>query len=189
MNIGEKLVKIFVDFIRIVETSLPLDVVKAIEDLVNHEEGITKEIAIAMIKNIDIARRYSIPVCQDTGVLMFFIKTGLKSPFINFLSKSLIEAVEIATKEIPLRPNAVNPFTNFNSGNNIGKYIPWLEYELDEESDVVDIWLYVAGGGSSYAGEAKILNPVSWKEQLINFVVEKTLNYGINACPPLIVGI
>lgn len=189
MDVGETLVKIFVDFIRIIETSLPLDVTKAVEDLVNHEEGITKEIAVAMIRNIDVAKRYSIPVCQDTGIFMFFVKIGLRNPFINFLSRSLIKAVEVATKEIPLRPNSVNPFTNVNSGNNIGRYIPWIEYELDEKSDVVDIWLYVAGGGSSYAGEAKVLNPIGWKEQLVNFVVEKTLKYGINACPPLIVGI
>ncbi|MEM1526274.1 MAG: fumarate hydratase [Ignisphaera sp.] len=189
MNLREGLVKILVNFIRIVETSLPLDIVRAIEGLVNAEEGITKEIATAMLRNIEVAKKFSVPICQDTGVLMFFAKVGLRNSFIYFLGKSLIEAVEVATKEIPLRPNAVNPFTNVNSGINIGRYIPWIEYEVDECSDVIDLWLYIAGGGSSYAGEAKVLNPVNWREQLINFVVEKTLKYGVNACPPLLVGI
>lgn len=189
MNIEEDLVRVLVDFIRVVETSLPLDIVKAIEGLVEVEEGMAKEIASAMLRNIEVAKKFSVPICQDTGVLMFFVKVGLRSPYIHLLSRSLIKAVEVATKEIPLRPNSVNPFTDVNSGNNIGRYIPWIEYEVDNYSDTIDVRLYVAGGGSSYAGEAKVLNPVNWREQLINFAIEKTLKYGVNACPPLLVGI
>lgn len=184
----KKLVDLLTRFIRIVETILPTDVYKAIIKLVEEEEGVAKEIANAMIRNLKIAETNSIPICQDTGILTFFVKLGLKNPYIDIVEKTIFEAVEKATKEIPLRPNAVNPFTNTNSGNNLGRYIPWIYYEL-ENSDILTVCLYVAGGGSSFAGEARVINPVEFEKKFEDLVLDIVLNRGINSCPPLIVGI
>lgn len=189
MNIIDRLIQIMVDFVKVVEVSLPLDIVKAIKTLIEIEEGITRDIAIAMARNIDIAKTNSIPICQDTGVHEFFVKIGLKNRFKELIDIAIIKAIEKATMEVPLRPNAIDPFTNTNSGNNVGRYIPWIEYEIDNKSDIIEVWLYIAGGGSSSSGEAKTISPIEWEKQLIEFVIEKTLEKGINACPPLVVGI
>jgi len=189
MGVYEQLVRTLVGFIRVVETSLSRDIVEALKSVATLEEGMAKEIALAMLRNIETAERLNIPVCQDTGIPMFFVELGLKSPFAGNIGSALVVAVETATREIPLRPNAVNPFTNANSGNNIGRFVPWISYDVVGDSEVIDVWLYVAGGGSSYAGEARVLNPVGWEKQLIDFVVSKATRYGVNACPPLLVGI
>lgn len=189
MGSAEKLVDIVKEFISVVETVLPIDMAKAIKRLSEVEEGLAKEIAISMIKNLEVAEKRGIPICQDTGMLMFFIKLGLGNPLAKVIDKVIVEAVEKATRDIPLRPNAINPFTGINSGNNIGRYTPWIMYDSIDSSDIIDVWLYIAGGGSSYASEAKVLNPSSWREQLVELVLSRALSHGVNACPPLLVGI
>ena len=189
MDVEEKLTRILVNFIKIVETRLSTDVVRALERAAEVEEGLAREVALAMIKNTEVAKDSSIPICEDTGIPEFFVELGLRNPYAAQVGKAIVRAVEKATEEVSLRPNAVNPFTNINTGNNIGRYVPWIHYDVLGDSDVIKVRLYVAGGGSSFAGEARGLTPIGWENQLIDFVVEKALKYGVNACPPLLVGI
>ncbi|MEM1541852.1 MAG: fumarate hydratase [Ignisphaera sp.] len=188
MDAKEELIDVLIEFIKIVETSLSIDVYHAIDRLIEVEEGLSREIAKAMVMNIDVARSERIPICQDTGIFVFFIKLGLKNPYIDIIGDAIINAVERATRDIPLRPNAVNPFTNINSGTNLGRYIPWIQYEIDK-SDTLEVCLYVAGGGSSSVGEAKVLQPIDAEKEIEKIVLEVVLKRGINSCPPLIIGI
>ena len=55
---------------------------------------------------------------QDTGIINFYVKVGNKIKNPNQIKESLNNATIRATKEIPLRPNAVNPFNQINSGDN-----------------------------------------------------------------------
>ncbi len=172
------------------ETKLPSDVRNALKNLyVGEEDPIQKTIYDAILSNIDEADKKRVPLCQDTGILMFFIRAGIQSPIITVLKKKIVEATRKATREIPLRPNAVDPITNRNSGDNTGRYIPWIYWDDIIDSESIEIGLYVAGGGSSFPGRAQVFSPLAGWSELIKFVINTVAKYGINSCPPLVIGI
>ena len=111
---NKTLIREIVDLIKIAETTLPGDVICALERAYDQECGIAKIQIETMLKNIDVAKKTNRPLCQDTGVQTFFIEVGKDYPFIGQLKPCIVEAVKIATKEIPLRPNTFDPFTRRN---------------------------------------------------------------------------
>jgi len=129
-----------------VATSIPPDVENALKNAYKKEEGAAKEALEKILKNITLARQLSKPICQDTGVPIFFIKTpvGIDQ---QKLKEAIISSTIKATEKIPLRPNAVDVVTGKNSGNNIGKYFPIIYFEQTAEKNIV-IDLMLKGGGS-----------------------------------------
>jgi L(+)-tartrate dehydratase alpha subunit len=129
------------------------------------------------------------PCCQDTGIIQYFVQVGSRFPLIDKLEASLCEAVKRATVDAPLRPNVVEVFDERNTGNNVGTGIPWIDWEIIPGSDEVKIYLYMAGGGCSLPGIAKVLMPLEGYEGVVKLVFDQITSYGINACPPLLVGV
>lgn len=190
MSMKESLVKALIKLIELTVTKLPMDVVEALKKAYAQESSpIAKQIYDAIFLNIEEASKNNIPLCQDTGILMFFVKVGTRSPYIDYVYDAIIEAVREATHTIPLRPNAVDPFTNVNTGDNIGVNVPWIEVELIPRSDLLEVGLYIAGGGSSLPGRAMVFTPIEGYKSLIELVVDTISKYGVNACPPLVVGL
>lgn len=182
--------KLLVKFIKVVATRLPDDVLEILREEGEAEKDLTaKRFYEMMLDNIRYAVEKEIPICQDTGIPFFFIKLGLRSPHLNLIPSIIEESVEMASEEVPLRPNAVNPITDENLGDNVGPYIPWVEYELLPNSDLIEITLLLSGGGSSLPGRSITFKPSNGFEEMVNFVVDAISEYGINACPPLFVGI
>ncbi len=107
---------------------LPDDVKQALKKAYAEETSETGKTQLkAILDNIELAEKYQAPVCQDTGTIIFYIKAGSKAKDLDKVEAALINATRKATKEIPLRPNAVDPFTGKNSGDNTGRYIPVSE--------------------------------------------------------------
>ena len=100
-----------IKLIKKAETELPTDVIKALKNANEIEEGVAKTQIEAILKNINLAKNTERPMCQDTGIQTFFVTVGIDFPHINKLKDLITDAVKIATKEIPLRPNTVDPFT------------------------------------------------------------------------------
>jgi L(+)-tartrate dehydratase alpha subunit len=142
-----------------------------------------------MFRDLDLAEEQNVPLCQDTGVIQYFIELGANFPIRSGLEECLREATRRATKEAPLRHNAVQIFSERNSGNNTGRRIPWLEVEIVPDSDECVIYGYMAGGGCSLPGTAKVLMPVEGYEGIVQYVFDTICERGINACPPLLVGV
>ncbi|MBN1891327.1 MAG: L(+)-tartrate dehydratase subunit alpha [Clostridiales bacterium] len=193
MNLCDKK-EVFIDLVaRFTEYSskhLPDDVLEKLSELRGFEQtDFAKIIYDAMFQNIDKADELSRPVCQDTGVLQYFLRVGTRFPLIDCLDDALREAVILATERAPLRHNAVEIFDEKNTGNNVGHRIPWIETELIPESDSLELCMYMAGGGCSLPGIAQVLMPLEGYEGIISFVFDRITTYGINACPPLLVGI
>ena len=69
-------------------------------------------------------------MCQDTGLPIVFVKLG--NVKVENLYEGIRKGVEKATREVPLRPNVVDPFTRENTGTNTGKGIPQIDVELVE---------------------------------------------------------
>ena len=143
----------------------------------------------AMFANLEMAARLDRPCCQDTGVVQFFAEAGTAFPYLAQLENCLREAVRRATVSVPLRPNVVEFFDEKNTGDNTGKRIPWIDWELIPHSDSVRLYVYLAGGGCSLPGFAKVFTPLEGYERAIEAVFDSIVSLGPNACPPLLVGI
>ncbi len=143
----------------------------------------------AMFKDLALAEQLDRPICQDTGVIQYFIEVGDRFPILGAIPEALKEATRRATVNAPLRHNAVQIFEEKNTGNNTGKRIPWLDWDIVPDSDECTIYAYMAGGGCSLPGTAKVLMPVEGYEGIVQYVFDTMVERGINACPPVLVGI
>jgi L(+)-tartrate dehydratase alpha subunit len=169
---------------------LPPDVMGKLEELrAREEKPLAKVIYESMFENLEKADKLNRPCCQDTGALQFFIRAGAQFPLLGELKEILTEAVRQATKETPLRHNAVETFVEKNTGDNTGRGLPWLEWEIVADDDTVTIEAYMAGGGCTLPGAAKVLMPGEGYEGVTKFVFDVMTSYGVNACPPLLVGV
>lgn len=169
---------------------LPDDVHAKLKELGGKERSALAGIVYdAMFENIKLADELDRPVCQDTGVIQYFVRAGAGFPLIGSMEYCLREAAKRATVIGPLRHNAVEVFDEKNTGNNVGTRIPWIEWEIVPGSDDAGIYVYMAGGGCSLPGIAKVLMPLEGYEGVVKLVFDQVASYGINACPPLLVGI
>jgi len=177
-----------VQLIKKAETELPTDVVKSLENAYKIEEGVAKTQIDAILKNIDLAKKSGRPMCQDTGIQTFFVEVGIDFPEISKLKKIIENGVKKATKEVPLRPNTMNPLTNINHKDNTGEHIPYITWEF-AEGDRVKIIAFPKGGGSENMSKLGMLKPGVGIEGVKDFVVEEMINAAGQPCPPTVVGI
>ena len=128
-------------------TNLPADVRRAIKDAARREnKGTQSDLALQTVAiNIDMAVTGCAPICQDTGMPTFEIKTPVGVNQIA-MKKQILEAIVEATKQGKLRPNTVDSLTGKNSGNNLGEGAPVLHFEQWEENDI-EVKLILKGGG------------------------------------------
>lgn len=186
----EKFIDIMARFTVHTGKYLPDDVYAKLEELREKEDtALAKIVYDAMFEDLKFADELNRPLCQDTGVIQYFVQVGTMFPLINQIEDCLVEAVKKATVLGPLRHNAVEVFDEKNTGNNVGKRIPWIDWEIVPDSDETTIYVYMAGGGCSLPGVAKVLMPLEGYEGVVKLVFDQITSYGINACPPLLVGI
>ena len=143
----------------------------------------------AIIKNLELAKRKQIPLCQDTGVPTFFLEVGSRFPFSLDYKDILETVVRRVTKSAPLRPNAVVPFTNANSGDNTGQGWPIISTNFVSKSEKLRIRFLMKGGGSENCSGLFMFSPTI----TIPGICEKLADWVIAAkgkpCPPVILGI
>lgn len=177
-----------VKIIRQAETQLPYDVIAALNKARETENDPTAAAQLdAILHNIQVAGSKTIPMCQDTGILVFFVEIG-KDACIDFdLNAAIFQGVRAATASIPLRPNAVEPLTRENSGDNTGDGLPDIHYSF-VEGDSVKITVAPKGAGSENMSALTMLKP-SQIDQIKQFIVETILKAGGMPCPPVIIGV
>ncbi|WPS89317.1 fumarate hydratase [Brevibacillus halotolerans] len=133
----------------IVETStnLPPDVRHAINAAKKREDAGTRAaLSLTTIaQNIKMAEENVSPICQDTGMPTFEIKTPVGVNQIA-MKKAILEAIAEATRTGKLRTNSVDSLTGANSGDNIGPGTPVVHFEQWEE-DYAEVKLILKGGG------------------------------------------
>lgn len=170
-------------------TELPQDVANALKKARERETTAMGSAQLdAILENVAIARNGSIPMCQDTGIQTFFVEAGVESPFLKDLRGWIGEAVTKATADIPLRPNTVDPLTGANPGDNSGRFMPFINWELVEGDSVV-ITVLPKGGGSENMSTLKMLPPGVGMKGIKKAIVEHIASCQGKPCPPTIVGI
>ena len=184
----DSVVNATIDILTKAETQLPSDVIDALKQAQTRETSqIAKAQLSAILKNIEIAKERSIPMCQDTGILVFFVELGRNAHLDFNLEDAIIEGVRRATESIPLRPNAVDPLTRNNTGNNTGIGLPDIKYELVDGYKIT-ITVAPKGAGSENMSAITMLNPTE-VDSIRNFILTTVLNAGGMPCPPIIVGV
>jgi fumarate hydratase class I len=135
------------ELIRRTSTQLPDDVVRAVTGARTQEEkGSNADVALDVIGcNIVLARDNSLPLCQDTGSILFYVHTPVGYDQIEF-EEIAIEAVRAATKKGYLRQNSVDSVTGKNTGDNTGPGSPVFHFHQWREPHV-EVKLMLKGGG------------------------------------------
>jgi fumarate hydratase class I len=135
------------ELIRRTSTTLPDDVVRAITAARKTEaEGSNADVALNVIGcNIGLARDNSLPLCQDTGTILFYVHTPAGYDQIEF-EEIATEAVRVATKKGYLRQNSVDSVTGKNTGDNTGLGSPSFHFHQWREPHV-EVKLMLKGGG------------------------------------------
>ena len=186
----KKLTNLVADFVSYTGKVLPDDVKKKLRELGEREDGkLAKVIYETMTRNQELALALDRPSCQDTGVIQFWLKCGTKFPLIDSLEALLKEAVVQSTFTAPLRHNSVETFDEYNTKRNVGKGTPTVFWDIVPDSDKCEIYSYMAGGGCTLPGKAMVLMPGAGYEGITDFVLDQMTSYGLNACPPLLVGV
>lgn len=142
-----------------------------------------------ILENVRLAGEQSLPMCQDTGIVAFKLRLGDGFPIRSKIRDILIKATKRATREVPLRPNAVDIFEG-NTGDNVGLngYVPLIEINLFE-GDELELIAMPKGGGSSNVAALGMLKPGLGLKAVMRFIIETVVKAGSLGCPPYFIGV
>lgn len=173
-----------VELLRKAVCDLPVDVESALEKALKAEDNETAKTQLKnILDNVKYARKEGIPICQDTGILRFYVGLGKAGVEAEDVKGIILRAVEKATKEIPLRPNSVDALTRENSGN-----VPEIEFEFTKNNSL-EITAFPKGAGAENMSALGMLTPADGVDGIKKFVIETVKKAGGNPCPPTIVGV
>jgi fumarate hydratase subunit alpha len=176
-----------VELLRKTVVRLPKDVEAALRKAYAEEKDEVPKMQLkAIVDNIDMAIKGTTPMCQDTGVTIFYA-TVPKDCKVD-VGKGIVDGVRKATKEVPLRPNAVHPITRKNPGDNVGERHPYINWKIGDK-DYIEITVMTKGAGSENMSQLGMLTPSQGLKGIKEFVLNVVLKAGSNPCPPTILGV
>ena len=168
-------------------TILGKDVIQSFEDNLKKEESnLGKDILKILIENAKIAKENSIPLCQDTGMAVFFVEIGQE---VMVKGETLTDAINKGVSEGYttgyLRKSVVSPLTRINTNDNTPAII---HYEM-VKGDKIKIQYAPKGFGSENMSKLKMLKPSDGIDGIKQFIVDTVSEAGPNPCPPIVVGV
>jgi len=175
-----------VELLRKTVVKLPADVEEAQKKAYASETDEVPRMQLkAIIDNMELAEKGNTPMCQDTGVTIFYV-TLPRECKVN-VEKGIVEGVRKATKEVPLRPNAVHPLTRKNPGDNVGERMPYINWKVADQ-DYIEITVMTKGAGSENMSQLAMLTPSAGLKGIKEFALNTVLRAGSNPCPPTVIG-
>ena len=167
-------------------THLPPDVLVVIRKAAAAE---TKPVArnefANILKNIEEAERLHVPLCQDTGIPVTYLTIPPDVPLTRDLYDAVAGGIRRATREIPLRPNVVDPLSRHNTGDNTGKGMPAIHVK---PGDSFTVTVFPKGAGAENSSRITMLLPTH-QYGIEGFVVDTMLHAEGKPCPPVFLGI
>jgi fumarate hydratase subunit alpha len=138
-----------------------------------------------ILKNVDVAEELGVPLCQDTGIPVVYLTLPPDLPLTQSLYDAVAEGVRRATREVPLRPNVVDPLTRHNTNDNTGTGVPAIHVKPGEKLTVT---VLPKGAGAENSSRTAMLLP-SHVHGIEGFVVETMLHAEGKPCPPVFLGV
>jgi fumarate hydratase subunit alpha len=172
-------------------TNLPEDALNKLKEAHDKEVSpIAKKVLEQLLENAEVAKNEQRPLCQDTGLAVYFVKVGQDVKITGGLLKDAInEGTQKGYIEGYLRASTCDCFTRENLKDKIGYNLPAIIHIDLVEGDKIEIEYAAKGGGSENVSRARVLAPAQGKEGVIEFVKSVISEAGPNPCPPIIVGV
>ncbi|MCX6778200.1 MAG: fumarate hydratase [Candidatus Micrarchaeota archaeon] len=190
MKKGSGLVDEIVGLYARAATDLPKDVENALAEAGKKEDGRAAAILAIILENIKIARREKLPICQDTGFPVFYVKKPAGASEAG-IRDAIVQATKIATVKVPLRENAIDILSR--RGGSVGDGFPVVHFEEWNEKGV-EIELMLKGGGSEnvsglYSLPDARLSAGRDFDGIEKCVLDCVKKAGGNGCPPYFIGV
>ncbi|MEI7834054.1 MAG: fumarate hydratase [bacterium] len=145
-----------------------------------------REVLQLLQQNYATAAETGLPMCQDTGLAVVMVELGQEVCLQGNLEEAINAGVRQGYGEGHLRKSVVShPLRRVNTGDNTPATIHLHLVPGNE----MKLTLLPKGGGSENAGALKMLKPSDGRAGVIDFVVSRIAEQGVNACPPLIIGV
>jgi len=159
----------------------------ALKEAANKEKSFLGKVIInEIIKNDELAKECSSPICQDTGIVVCFLELGNKVFIDGNINDAINEGVRRAYTDNFYRKSVVkSPITRINSQDNT----PAIIYMKQTIGDTLKIKLMVKGAGSENMSKIKMLKPADGVEGIKKFVLDTVKEALGNPCPPISIGI
>ena len=167
---------------------LPNDVYSAICNYKDVEISNTgKSVLTTLIDNVNAAEEISVPICQDTGMAVVFVKIGQDVHFVGGdLSEAINNGVRKAYIDGLLRKSVVSdPLNRVNTNDNT----PAIIHSEIVPGDKVEITAAPKGFGSENMSGIKMLVPAAGRQGVVDAVLDIVKNAGSNPCPPMVIGV
>ncbi len=161
--------------------------VKAMQRALDKENNPNAKFALDMLlENARVASEQGLPVCQDTGMAVFFVKLGQEVHIVGGLLKDAIdEGVRQGYKEGGYRASVLDPITRVNTCGNTPSVV---HVEL-VEGDKIEISFLPKGFGSENMSRLYMLTPSKGLSGVVDAIVETASLAGSNPCPPIVLGV
>ncbi|MBQ3037540.1 MAG: fumarate hydratase [Clostridia bacterium] len=153
----------------------------------NENSAVAKSVLDDLLKNAEIAKDKQMPICQDTGMAVFFVSIG-KDIHVegDSITDAINKGVALGYTNGYLRKSVVcDPLNRINTNDNT----PAVIYYDFIDGDKLEITFTPKGFGSENKSAVKMLNPSDGVQGVIDFVVETVKTAGANPCPPMVVGV
>ncbi|MDD2446638.1 MAG: fumarate hydratase [Tissierellia bacterium] len=167
---------------------LPKDVMQALKDARENDDWeLSRDILDKIIENAKIANDENVPMCQDTGMVVAFVKIGQEVIIENgFIEDAINEGVRQGYEEGFLRKSVVgDPLDRVNTKDNTPAVV---HYEV-VPGDKLNIMVASKGFGSENMSRLAMLKPSDGLEGVKKFILETVELAGPNPCPPIVVGV
>lgn len=162
------------------------DVLCSLNKALKNENGLAKDIISQIIENDNLAASENIPMCQDTGIAVFFVELGYDVHLDFDLYEAINKGVKKGYCEGYLRKSVVkSPLDRINTQDNT----PAIVHIKLVKGDKIKITFCPKGAGSENMSQVKMLTPAQGISGIKNFVLQVVKDAGGRACPPLIVGV
>lgn len=163
------------------------DIREKIKEAKQQEESpFAKSILDQLLENARIAKEDRVPLCQDTGMAVVFLRLGQD---VHITGGSLYAAIDKGVRrgysQGYLRKSVLDPLTRENTGDNS----PAVIHTEIVDGDRLEITLAPKGFGSENMSKLAMLKPSDGIEGIKAFVLDTVIEAGANPCPPIIVGI
>lgn len=172
-------------------TDLPQDAYDALKEAMEKEKSpVSKEVIRQILENADIAKDEKRPLCQDTGLAVFFVNVGEDVKIKGGLLRDAInKGTEQGYIDAYLRASTCEPFSRANLKDKIGYNLPAIIHFDIVAGDKIDIEYAAKGGGSENVSRARVFPPAAGKDGIVEYVKEVISDAGPNPCPPITVGV
>ena len=182
--ISEEIKKLFID----ANMKLPCDIYNSICKFQNNETNNTaKSVLNTLLDNVSAAEEINVPICQDTGMAVVFLKVGQDVHFVGGdITEVINNGVRAAYIDGLLRKSVVSdPLNRVNTKDNT----PAIIHTEIVPGEKVEITAAPKGFGSENMSGVKMLVPAAGREGVVNAVLDIVKNAGSNPCPPMVIGV